>query len=150
MSTMTERRTRRVLLIDPDPRFAKLLESYLEGHGWQVIWMNEGRRALASLLEVSPDAVLMELELPHVDAFELVEAIGQHPTSPPIVVCTRAPRVRSWTKKTLAELRISAALCRPVRLANIVEALDDVVESRQSLEVAARRRSGNGRAAHHT
>jgi DNA-binding response OmpR family regulator len=144
---MSERRPRRVLLLDPDERFAKLLESYLDGHGWQVTWMDDGRRALAQLEQVAPDAVLMELDLPHVDALELVEAFGKHRTSPPIVVCTRAPRVRSWTKKTLGELGIEAALCRPVRLANIAEALDDVVESRKSREVAAKHAAANGNGA---
>src|SRR5688500_5976915 len=106
---MADQRPRRVLLLDPDERFAKLLESYLEGHGWQVTWMDDGRRALASLEEIAPDAVLMELELPHLDGFELAQALAQHRTAPPIVVCTRAPRVRSWTKQTLAELGIEAA-----------------------------------------
>lgn len=131
--------TRKLLLVDPDARFARLLESWLEGEGWQVIWMSDGRQALSVLSSVAPDAVMTELDFPHVDAFELIEAIVRRPAAPPVIVCSRAPRVRSWTRRTLADLGVDHAICRPVRLATIAEALDDVVESRRSRELAARR-----------
>ena len=101
MSATTERK-RRVLLLDPDERFAKLLQSYLDGLGWQVIWMNDARRALATLEEHAPDAVLMELELPHLDGFELIEAFAEHRTSPPVT--TSALRSSSQGSATISNV----------------------------------------------
>jgi DNA-binding response OmpR family regulator len=138
---MNEERTRRLLLLEPDPRFAKLVEGYLEARGWTVLWTEDGRQALARLQEIAPDAVLMELDLPHVDALELAHAIGQHPRSPPVVVCTRAPRVRSWSAITLAQLGLEAALCRPVRLSRIAEVLDLAVTTRAAPESVAARQT---------
>jgi signal transduction histidine kinase len=64
----------RVLLVDDEISNVRLLERILEMIGCaQVRSTNDPRQALSLYLEHKPDIVLLDLHMPHLDGFELME-----------------------------------------------------------------------------
>jgi DNA-binding response OmpR family regulator len=87
----------RVVLVEDDARLARLTAQYLESHGVEVTPVARGDLALAEVLRVRPDAVLLDLMLPGADGIEVCQQIREHLDTPIIMITARteeADRVR--------------------------------------------------------
>lgn len=83
--------TRRVLIVDDDPDFLKLMSLRLEREGYEVTSAASADEALACLLAQRPDVVLSDLRMAEKDGLELLAAIQQdHPTLPVLIVTAYA------------------------------------------------------------
>ncbi len=81
---------RSVLVVDDDPAVRTMVRSMLSREGWEVTEADNGRTALARIEEEVPAAVLLDLMMPEMDGFELVEALRANEAwqGIPIVVLT--------------------------------------------------------------
>jgi CheY-like chemotaxis protein len=70
---------RRVLLVDDDPTMLLAGSKALQRAGAQVRLANTAEDALAACQDVSPDAFVLDLNIPGVDVVELVRAIRRMP-----------------------------------------------------------------------
>ena len=65
----------RVLLAEDDPFFLKVIKSYLESDGYQVITAVNGEEALVQLHAAEVDLVVSDIEMPVMNGLDLVRAI---------------------------------------------------------------------------
>ena len=79
-----------VLVVDDDPAIVHLLELNLELEGHDATSVSDGREVLDRIREVRPDVVLLDIMLPHVDGWQLCEAIRADPelAATPVVLLT--------------------------------------------------------------
>lgn len=75
----TEIRARRILIIDDEAANVLLLASVLEREGYSDIHtLTDPAQALAAYVRLEPDLVLLDLTMPEVDGFQLLEAFKRH------------------------------------------------------------------------
>jgi signal transduction histidine kinase/CheY-like chemotaxis protein len=79
-----------VVAIDDDPLAIELVKACLEPEGWTVLGAATGQEGLALIREQQPSAVLLDLLMPGMDGFEVVEALRADPEtkSVPVVILT--------------------------------------------------------------
>jgi signal transduction histidine kinase/DNA-binding response OmpR family regulator len=79
-----------VVAIDDDPLAIELARASLEPEGWTVLGAATGQEGLALIRERQPSAVLLDLLMPGMDGFEVVEALRADPDtkSVPVVILT--------------------------------------------------------------
>jgi signal transduction histidine kinase/CheY-like chemotaxis protein len=79
-----------VVTIDDDPLAIELVRASLEPEGWTVLAAATGQEGLALIRERQPSAVLLDLLMPGMDGFEVVEALRADPDtkSVPVVILT--------------------------------------------------------------
>jgi signal transduction histidine kinase/DNA-binding response OmpR family regulator len=79
-----------VVAIDDDPLAIELVRASLEPEGWTVLGAATGQEGLALVRERQPSAVLLDLLMPGMDGFEVVEALRADPAtkSVPVVILT--------------------------------------------------------------
>ncbi len=79
-----------VLAVDDDPAALNLIAAQLKGTGARVVRAGSGREALASARRVLPDLILLDLMMPRMDGFQVVEALKSRPETAavPIVIIT--------------------------------------------------------------
>jgi PAS domain S-box-containing protein len=65
----------RALVVEDDPSTRELLRRTLAADGWDVHEAENGRAALARIAERTPDVVVLDLLMPEMDGFEVVEAL---------------------------------------------------------------------------
>lgn len=85
-------RAKVVLVVDDSITTRTLEKSILEAHGYRVRLSVDGRDALNQLRREPADVVVSDIEMPHVDGFELVQAVKQDAalaTIPVILVTSR-------------------------------------------------------------
>ena len=79
-----------VVAIDDDSLAIELVRASLEPEGWTVLGAATGQEGLALVRERQPCAVLLDLLMPGMDGFEVVEALRADPDtkSVPVVILT--------------------------------------------------------------
>jgi CheY-like chemotaxis protein len=78
-----------VIVVDDDPVARKLTGRLLRTAGWSVVEAANGRDALRRVSERQPDLIIMDLIMPEMSGFDLIDALrreGRHAI--PIVVVT--------------------------------------------------------------
>jgi DNA-binding NarL/FixJ family response regulator len=96
--------TRRLLIVDDDSRFRKLLRMVLEDAAeFEVVGeAEEGAAALEATRELGPDLVLLDVNLPDTNGFELTPRLTAEPGGPDVVL------ISSRGDETYAELAAKA------------------------------------------
>jgi two-component sensor histidine kinase len=81
-------RVPRVLIIDDDEGFCRLLAKHLERSNFEVISAHTAQRGLELALKESVDAIVLDHALPEHDGLTLLSAIEAQQNAPPIVYLT--------------------------------------------------------------
>jgi len=75
-----------ILIVDDNPANLKLARVVLAGAGFEVRTVADAEEALAALDRFRPDLILMDLQLPGMDGFELTRRLKADPSRSDIVV----------------------------------------------------------------
>jgi DNA-binding response OmpR family regulator len=78
-----------VVYVEDDERLGRLTAQYLSSHGLEVFLVGRGDLALAEILRVHPDVVLLDLMLPGRDGVEICRALRERIDVPIIMVTAR-------------------------------------------------------------
>lgn len=71
--------TKSILLVEDEPLLGNLLKQRLEKEGINVILKKDGEEALATLREFKPDLILLDIILPKISGFEVLETLKADP-----------------------------------------------------------------------
>ena len=78
---------RTVLIVDDHPSFRATARTLLEAEGFSVVdEAADGAEALAKTKELRPDLVLLDVQLPDIDGFEVARRLCENGSSPAIVL----------------------------------------------------------------
>jgi class 3 adenylate cyclase len=69
------RRTGHILVVDDDALNRRLLTATLEREGHRTTAANDGAGALTAIREEPPDVILLDIEMPGIDGFEVLERV---------------------------------------------------------------------------
>jgi CheY-like chemotaxis protein len=86
-----------VVVIDDDRASLDLVAAYLDGHGVRVVRANDGRRGLDAIRRLQPVAVVLDIRLPGIDGWEVLEELRADPRTealPVIIVSILDERPR--------------------------------------------------------
>jgi DNA-binding NarL/FixJ family response regulator len=76
-----------VLIVDDHPSFRASARTLLESEGYDVIGEAEdGESAIRAVAELHPDLVLLDIQLPDVDGFEVAERLKELEDRPAVVL----------------------------------------------------------------
>jgi signal transduction histidine kinase/DNA-binding response OmpR family regulator len=70
-----------VLVIEDDPAAAELLRVYLEGAGYAVVASATGSQGLDWAAELRPDAIVLDILLPDIDGWEILQRLKRNPAT---------------------------------------------------------------------
>ena len=80
----------RLLVVDDDPQVVDLVRQLLEGEPYEVMAAADGQEALEAISQQRPDIVLLDLLMPRLDGFAVIEHLRQDPQyrQLPVIVLT--------------------------------------------------------------
>ena len=79
----------RVLVVDDEPQITRVLKTVLNSQGYDVRTAADGESALAGFKEWSPELVITDLYMPHMDGVELCRRIREVSSVPIIVLSVK-------------------------------------------------------------
>ncbi|WP_037604428.1 response regulator [Streptacidiphilus rugosus] len=119
----------RILIVDDESQMLKALQINLQARKYQVAVALDGRQALLEATRTPPEAIILDLGLPHIDGVQVIQALRVWSDVPVIVLSGRSDFAQKiaaldagaddYVTKPFAmnELlaRLRAALRRPTR-----------------------------------
>jgi PAS domain S-box-containing protein len=75
-----------ILVVDDNPKDVELLTAILEPEGFGVIKAYGGKEGIDLAIEKKPDAIILDLLMPEVNGFEVVQRLKAHPKAKDIPV----------------------------------------------------------------
>jgi DNA-binding NarL/FixJ family response regulator len=77
----------RIVIVDDDPSFLATVRVLLEAEGFVVVGEAlNGLDGVATVAELHPDIVLVDVSLPDIDGFEVVERLADGEAAPALVL----------------------------------------------------------------
>jgi CheY-like chemotaxis protein len=87
---LSQGQTLKVLVVDDDPKLVELIAVHILGLASTVLRAHGGREAIETARAELPDVIVLDLIMPEVNGFDVVEALQLHPDTAriPILVVT--------------------------------------------------------------
>ncbi|MDX6440071.1 MAG: two-component system, OmpR family, response regulator [Gaiellaceae bacterium] len=82
-----------LLLVEDEESIGSLVSAYLEQTGYRVAWVRSGEDALATLDEVRPSMVILDIGLPGQDGFDVCRGIRARSEVPILMLTARDEEV---------------------------------------------------------
>lgn len=76
----------KILIVDDDKNICTLLDLYLRQDGHSVIFAHDGRAAIETFREENPDLVVLDVMLPVMDGWDILQTIRQESQVPVIML----------------------------------------------------------------
>ena len=85
---MTKKSPVRLLVVDDEPHIADLVATVARYEGWQAVTAGTGEEALRQAGSFNPDIVVLDLMLPDVDGFAVLDSLRSSGAMVPVVFLT--------------------------------------------------------------
>ncbi len=115
---------KRILLIDDEAYLREIYDIELTQEGFEVLLAVNGEEGLASIRKEKPDAILLDLQMPGKNGFDVLRALGedQELKMIPVIVLSNADEEETFKKVGEFETRfyLVKALTTPPKVAKIL------------------------------
>ncbi len=75
-----------ILIAEDDAFLAKMMQRVVTGHGMDVTVVHDGREAIAAIKRNAPQMLLLDLLMPHVDGFGVLQHMKEEKLKFPVLV----------------------------------------------------------------
>ncbi|HTV00221.1 MAG TPA: response regulator [Luteitalea sp.] len=103
----------RVLLVEDHEDARELYRFYLDARGWEVVAVGRGDEVEASLAHEHIDAIVMDLELPAVDGWELTRRLKANPRTSMLPIIVLSARVLRNERERAVSAGCDGFLAKP-------------------------------------
>ena len=119
-----------VLVVDDSPSVRRVVSNMLKAHGWEVQTARDGVEALEVIARQVPAAVLLDIEMPRMDGYELMATVrsqDQYRRLPLIVLTSRAATKH---QQRAMQLGADAYVVKPYQDEELLTTIANLVQAR--------------------
>lgn len=84
-SEKAEEFVKKILVVDDEAAILRILKIKLKASGYNVLTANDGREALEVIVNAKPDVVLLDIILPSLDGFQVLEQLKSLSPETPVI-----------------------------------------------------------------
>ncbi len=119
----------KIVLVDDDPIFLRVAEKRLGTAGYRVLTAADGKTGLQLIRAERPQLVMLDLMMPGIHGFALIQEMRNDPTLHGIQVIVSSGKAYPVDIKKAKELGANAYLTKPVDLERLVEEVKAVLDA---------------------
>jgi CheY-like chemotaxis protein len=117
----------RILVIDDEAVLSHVLRVTLESHGHEVVTADDGSRGFASAQRLAPDAIVLDLMMPVMDGFAVLEALRREERTESVPVLVLSAIGNEYTEQQCYTLGATAFMRKPFESDLLVGVLEDAI-----------------------
>jgi DNA-binding response OmpR family regulator len=115
-------RKRKILLVEDDEGLAQVYITRLDAEGFEVRRVPNGEDALASALEFKPDLILLDVMMPKVSGFDVLDILRNTPETTNIKIIMLTALSQEADRQKATEMGVDDYLVKSqVVIADVVE-----------------------------
>ncbi|NDJ52999.1 MAG: response regulator, partial [Chloroflexi bacterium] len=117
----------RVLVVDDSVSVRRVIGSVLERYGWNIDSAKDGIEALEQLNQARPDVVLLDIEMPRMNGYELLSRIRANPQFHDLPVVFLTSRAARKHRDRADQLNAQGYLVKPYSEGELIDTLQQAV-----------------------
>ena len=114
----------RVLIVDDSVTVRKVTERLLARQGYEVASARDGVEAMTKLSEQKPDIMLLDIEMPRMDGFEVASAVRNTPELKDLPIIMITSRTGEKHRKRAFSLGVNEYIGKPFQEAPLLAAIE--------------------------
>ncbi len=122
---------KKVLIVDDSVTVRKVTSRLMERQGWEVATAKDGLDAMNQLQEIYPNIVLLDIEMPKMDGFEVLSAVRRDDRLKELPIIMITSRTGEKHQQRALELGVNRFLGKPFQEANLMSTIDEVLSETQ-------------------
>jgi len=119
--------SQRVLIVDDEPSIVISLEFLLKRAGYDVAVARDGEAGLAAIRDSRPDLVVLDVMMPKLDGFGVLEAVRADPAVQATPILLLTAKGREADRKKGLGLGADAYLAKPFSTHELVAKVQDLL-----------------------
>lgn len=123
--------TKRVLVVEDDLLNRMFYCATLEGNGFQVAALEDGRAALETAREFAPDLVITDIQLPHVSGLKVIASLRADPALTQVPVLAVTAYVGKGEEARIRRAGANDYLPKPVSIRPFMAAVNRLLDEAQ-------------------
>jgi chemosensory pili system protein ChpA (sensor histidine kinase/response regulator) len=127
----TDRRTF-ALVVDDSITVRRVTQRLLERNGMRVMTARDGMDAVALLAENVPDIILLDIEMPRMDGYEVAAHVRNDPRLREVPIIMITSRVGEKHRARAIELGVNDYLGKPYQESQLIDAITPLVAQRRA------------------
>lgn len=124
-------RVRTVMVVDDSVTVRKVTSRLIERQGWDVILAKDGLDAMDQLQEILPDIMLLDIEMPRMDGFEVLRTVRHDDRIKDLPIVMITSRTGEKHKKQAMELGVDRYLGKPFQESGLISTIEEVLAERK-------------------
>ncbi|MGA2778332.1 MAG: Hpt domain-containing protein [Steroidobacteraceae bacterium] len=131
----TEQRDRRTfaLVVDDSITVRRVTQRLLERNGMRVLTAKDGVEAVSLLQDHLPDIILLDIEMPRMDGYEVASHVRNDPRLKDIPIVMITSRVSEKHRARAIELGVDEYLGKPYQESQLLDAIEPLVNRRSAV-----------------
>lgn len=124
---MAEEESKKLLVVDDDKEFTRVVQIYFERSGFEVGVAENGLRALEEFEIFRPDAIILDIYMPVMDGVKVLKFIRvqKNDQSTPIIALTGYHDEEK--EKEVKEAGATVYLTKPIDMSKLRKKIEDVI-----------------------
>ena len=121
----------KILVIEDDLTFLSLLRVHLSSMGHEVETAEDAAVGLRSIIEGAPDVILLDIYVPYLEGFELLETLRTDPATKGIPVIVLTGRSDDETYARVQSIGVAGYFTKPVEREKLIKAIEAQLTARR-------------------
>ena len=117
----------KVLIVDDSVTVRKVTSRLMERQGWVVVTAKDGVDAVEQLQDIYPDIVLLDIEMPKMDGFEVLRTVRHDERLKDLPIIMITSRTGEKHKQQAFELGVNSYLGKPFQEAGLMSTIEEVL-----------------------
>ncbi len=116
-----------VMIVDDSVTVRKVTSRLMERQGWKVVTAKDGLDAVEQLQDIYPDIVLLDIEMPKMDGFEVLRTARRDARLKNLPIIMITSRTGEKHKQQAFALGVNAYLGKPFQEAGLMSTIEEVL-----------------------
>lgn len=120
-------RTRQVMVVDDSVTVRKVTSRLLERHGYEVLLAKDGMDAIAKLEDARPDIMLLDIEMPRMDGFEVATLVRHNPNLEDLPIIMITSRTGEKHRERAFQIGVNCYMGKPFQEEQLLETIAELL-----------------------
>ena len=117
----------KVLVVDDEPQIRRALRTNLAARGYEVLLAKDGMDAIAKLEDARPDIMLLDIEMPRMDGFEVATLVRHNPNLEDLPIIMITSRTGEKHRERAFAIGVNCYMGKPFQEEQLLETISELL-----------------------